>query len=136
METAYNYLVLSAMLTVLMWVPYILARVFVWGLPTFLSNYPENYPVSEPQMPLWSERAKRAHLNMVETLPAFGAVVLAAGLLGDGASGEAVAQWAAVFFFGRILHAVVYTLGVPYLRTPTYLASWAAVLMIGVLAIS
>ena len=35
METAYTYLALSGMLTLLLWTPYILARVFVWGLPTF-----------------------------------------------------------------------------------------------------
>lgn len=69
METAYIYLALSGMLTLLLWTPYILARVFVWGLPTFLNNYPEGFPAQAPEPPLWAQRAQRAHLNMVETLP-------------------------------------------------------------------
>ena len=44
METAYLYLALSGLLTVLLWTPYIVGRLFVWGIPTFLSNYPEGFP--------------------------------------------------------------------------------------------
>ena len=131
MEQAYLYLALSGMLAVLLWVPYILARVVVWGLPAFLNNYPEGFPATEPEAPLWAQRAKRAHLNMLETLPAFASVVLGAGLLTGGAAGTEIGFWAQVFFMARIAHAVVYTLGIPYLRTPVYLVSWAAILMIG-----
>jgi uncharacterized MAPEG superfamily protein len=131
METAYYYLALSGILTVLLWTPYIAGRLFVWGLPTFLTNYPEGFPKQEPETPLWMDRAKRAHLNMVETMPAFIAVVVAAGLLGDGSNGATVAQWAQIFFFARIVHAIVYILAIPALRTPVYLVSWAAILVIG-----
>lgn len=132
MEQAYFYLALSGILTVLLWTPYILARVFVWGLPSFLHNYPEGYPATEPDPPLWAQRAKRAHLNMVETMPAFVAVVLGVALAGNAAGLEAAGQWAQIFFFARLGHAFVYTLGVPFLRTPVYLISWAAILMIGI----
>lgn len=133
METALFYLTLSGVLTVLLWTPYILARVFVWGLPTFLNNYPEGYPAQQPEPPIWAQRAQAAHENMVETMPAFIAVVVAAVfLLGSNAdAGATVGMWTKVFFFSRIAHAVVFTLGIPYLRTPVYLVSWAAVLMIG-----
>jgi len=130
MQDVFIYLALSGVLTVLLWTPYILARLFVWGLPTFLNNYPEGFPASQPEPPLWAQRAQRAHLNMVETLPAFIAVVVAAALL-DAGSAVAIGQWAAVFFHARVLHAIVYIAGVPYLRTPVYLVSWAAILMIG-----
>ena len=131
MDTAYLYLALSGMLTVLLWTPYILARVFVWGLPTFLNNYPEGFPATQPEPPLWAQRAQRAHLNMVETMPAFIAVVAAAGFLADAAAGDAIGLWAQIFFFARLAHAAVYTLGLAYLRTPVYLVSWAAILVIG-----
>ena len=131
METAYFYLALSGMLTVLLWTPYILARVFVWGLPSFLYNYPAGFPVEQPAAPLWAERAKRAHLNLVETMPAFIAVVLGAAFFGGETSGDTVGFWAQIFFIARLAHALVYTLGIPYLRTPTYLVSWAAILAIG-----
>ncbi|WOF75148.1 MAPEG family protein [Parvibaculaceae bacterium PLY_AMNH_Bact1] len=130
MQDVFIYLALSGVLTVLLWTPYILARLFVWGLPTFLNNYPEGFPANQPEPPLWAQRAQRAHLNMVETMPAFIAVVVAAALLETG-SAEAVAKWAALFFYARVLHAIVYIAGVPYLRTPVYLVSWAAILLIG-----
>ena len=136
METTYFYLAASGLLTVLLWTPYILARMFVWGVPTFLNNYPANYPAEEPVPPLWAQRAKRAHLNLVETMPAFIAVALAAAALAPENAYATIGQWAAVFFFARLAHAVVYILGVPYLRTPTYLISWAAVLMIGVQSVN
>lgn len=132
MDQAYFYLGLSAALTLLLWTPYILARVFVWGLPTFLTNYPKNFPAEQPTPPLWAQRAQRAHLNMVETMPAFiGAVVSAGYFVGSiPAAASAIGTWSMVFFWARVLHAIVYTLGVPGLRTPVYLISWAAVLMI------
>ena len=134
MDTAYIYLAASGLMTVLLWTPYILARMFVWGIPTFISNYPENFPAEEPAPPLWAQRAKRAHLNMVETMPAFIAVVLAAAALAPTSTYGEVGLWSSVFFFSRLAYAGVYILGVPYLRTPTYLISWAAILMIGVQA--
>ena len=130
MNLALFYLAASGMLCVLLWIPYILNRVFVWGIPAFVSNYPDKkFPADAPPIPIWAERAQRTHLNMVETLPAFAAVVLAAYL--TDANNDVVATWAAVFFWARIFHASVYILGVPYLRTPIYLMSWAAVLTIG-----
>ncbi len=131
MEIAYYYLALSGMFTVLLWTPYIVARMFIWGIPTFLHNYPTGFPAQEPETPLWVDRAKRAHLNMVETMPAFIAVVAAAGLLGDSSNASTIGQWAQIFFFARIGHAIVYILGIPALRTPVYLISWAAILVIG-----
>lgn len=133
METAYHYLALSGLLTILLWTPYILARLFTWGLPTFLNNYPEGFPAKQPEAPLWAQRAQRAHLNMVETMPAFIAVVLAAAYFAQTKAGigAVVGQWAMIFFFARLAHAAVYILGIPYLRTPVYLVSWLAVLIIG-----
>ena len=136
METAYIYLALSGMLTLLLWTPYILARVFVWGLPTFLNNYPEGFPAQAPEPPLWALRAQRAHLNMVETLPALVAVIVAATWLAGDAKGLLIGTLTQVFFFARVAHAVVYTAGIPFLRTPVYLVSWACVLMIGYHAIA
>lgn len=128
METAYYYLGLSAVLTALLWLPYILARAFTWGIPGFLHSYPAN----QPDLPLWAQRAHRAHLNMVETLPIFIGVVLAAGYFsgGDAIAAATIAKWAEIFFIARLVHPVVYILKVPYLRTPTYLVSWAAMLII------
>lgn len=131
MEQTYYFLALSGLLTILMWTPYILARLFVWGLPTFLNNYPENFPQEQPTPPLWAQRAQRAHLNMVETMPAFIAVVLAAAFLADSSLHATINQWASIFLGARVVYAIVYILGIPYLRTPVYLISWLSILIIG-----
>jgi len=136
MNTVYTFVILSGLLTVLLWAPYILARLFVWGLPTFLNNYPENFPASAPEPPLWAQRAQRAHLNMVETLPAFLAVVAGAIAINGEAAAGYLALWTQVFFYARIAHAIVYMGGIPYLRTPVYLVSWAAILAIGVITLT
>ena len=135
--TAITYVACSSLLCVLLWTPYIGARAFlVWGLQTFLSNYPDGFPEKSPEQPLWAARAQRAHLNMVETLPAFIGVVWAGTALGGASAAATIATWAGVFFWARVAHAVVYIAGIPYLRTPVYLVSWAAILVIGVQALA
>jgi uncharacterized MAPEG superfamily protein len=37
------------------------------------------------------------------------------------------ALWAALFFWMRLAHAVVYLLGVPYVRTLVFTAAWVGV---------
>jgi uncharacterized MAPEG superfamily protein len=137
MNDIYLYLALSGVLTLLLWTPYIVARLFVWGPLTFLSNYPEGFPMESPKQPMWAERAQRAHLNMVETMPAFIAVVIGSSYLisDSGANVAAIASWCAVFFWARVAHAVVYILGIPYLRTPVYLVSWFSILAISATAL-
>lgn len=133
METAFYYLGLCGILTVLLWIPYILERLFSWGLISFLHNYPQGFPQEQPKQKLWAVRAQRAHLNMVETMPAFIAVVVAAALLkmNDAMVGQTVSMWAQIFFYARVLYSIVYIMAVPYIRTPVYLLSWVSVLMIG-----
>lgn len=137
MNDIYLYLVLSGVLTLLLWTPYIVARLFVWGPLTFLSNYPKNFPIEKPAQPLWAERSQRAHLNMVETMPAFIAVVIGSSYLMNSSSETiaAIAFWCTIFFWARVVHAVIYIAGIPYLRTPVYLVSWFSILAIAAKAI-
>jgi len=44
MSQIYLYLVLSGALTLLLWTPYIVARLFVWGRFRVLNNSPEEFP--------------------------------------------------------------------------------------------
>ncbi|MDF1723533.1 MAG: MAPEG family protein [Alcanivorax sp.] len=128
MEGVYFYLTLSGLLTIFLWFPYIIARLFAWGLPGLLHSYPEN----APELPAWAQRSQRAHLNMVETLPALLAVIIPALALAPSTLSNTLACWMQVFFYARVTHAVVFTLAIPYLRTPTYLVSWIAIVMIAV----
>ena len=63
METAFYYLTLSGVLTLLLWTPYIVARLFVWGPLTFLGNYPKNFPAEQPTPPLWAQRARNGRTS-------------------------------------------------------------------------
>ncbi len=128
MSAAYSFLALSAALTLLQWLPYIVSRLFSWGPLVFINNYPEGFPATEPEPPIWAQRAKRAHSNMVETLPAFAVAVLVAEAVSPVAG--FVASCAALFFYSRLVYALVYILGIPFLRTPVYLLSWGATLAI------
>ena len=105
------YLTLSAGLCVVLWIPYIAGMIMATGMPKA-----EDYrSLPSPSLPDWVRRANRAHINMVESLPAFAALVLVAHVTGTANSTTAIA--AAAFFWARVAHAVVFWLGVPYLRT-------------------
>jgi len=119
MKTELLYLALVSAFTGLLWVPYILDRVMVWGLLDAV-GYPPN---PKPQTP-WAERLKKAHGNAVENLVVFAALVLTAHALG--LSGGAIATAAMVYFWARVVHALVYTLALPWLRTLAFTVGFLA----------
>src|SRR6476619_3449230 len=77
MKPELNYLVWSTILTGVIWIPYILDRIAVWGLPDTV-GYPE---APRPQTP-WARRMKSAHANAVENLVVFATLVLVANAVG------------------------------------------------------
>ena len=121
MNTELHYLAYTALLTATLWIPYIAAQVATNG---FLQ--PSNYADPAPRpAPLWGQRANRAHLNAVEAFAPFAALVLIAQVAGktDGMT----AFWTMSFFWLRVIHAVVYWIGVPYVRTLVFTLGWLAV---------
>ncbi len=76
---------------------------------------------SLPELTGWAGRAKRAHLNMIENLVLFAALVLIAAVAGK--ANAMTATGAMVFFWGRLAHAVIYLAGVPWLRTMAWFVS-------------
>lgn len=131
MENTYYTLGLLGVLTILMWLPYVVARLMSWGLFDLLKGYKGGFPATAPEVPLWAVRAQRAHLNMVETLPAFIAVFMAVVAL-KGADAEAMASlglYVSLFLYARVAHYVIYILGLPFLRTPAYIVSWVLILL-------
>jgi uncharacterized MAPEG superfamily protein len=119
MKTELLYLVYVAVLTGLLWVPYILDRIAKWGLAGAV-GYPENPP---PQSP-WARRMMKAHLNAVENLVVFAALVLAAHSLG--VSNNAIATAAIVYFWARLVHVLAYTFAVPWVRTLAFTVGFFA----------
>jgi len=119
MKTELFYLTLSTALTGLLWVPYIIDRVGVWGLVPAVS-YPAE---SKPQSP-WAMRLMKAHANAVENLVVFATLVLVANAMGISTSATAASCMA--YFWARVAHAVVYTFGVPWLRTLSFTVGFLA----------
>jgi len=119
MKTELLYLTLVTVLTGLLWIPYILDRIATRGVLDAV-GYPQN---PKPQSP-WAVRLMRAHDNAVENLVVFAALVLVAHAVG--VSNAVVAGAAVVYFWARVVHALAYTLGVPWVRTLAFTVGFAA----------
>ena len=76
----------------------------------------------------WAGRARRAHLNMIENLVLFAALVLIAAV--SGKANATTAMGAMIFFWGRLAYAVIYLIGIPWLRTGVWLVSIVGLLLI------
>jgi uncharacterized MAPEG superfamily protein len=121
MSTDLKYLAFTAILTASLWIPYVVCQVMTnAGLKS--ANYLD--PTQRP-IPLWGRRADRAYINAVETFAPFAALVIVVHLAGkaDGMT----AFWAMSFFWLRLAHAVVYWLGIPYVRTVLFALGYVAV---------
>jgi uncharacterized MAPEG superfamily protein len=79
-------------------------------------------------VPAWAARAERAHANLVENLTPFAIVVLTAHLTGK--ANATTAHGAELFFAGRVAHVLVYTAGIPYLRTAVFFVAAVGEIMI------
>ena len=75
MKPELYWLALTATMTALFWIPYILNRAMRRGVPgAFLTPLMEAAPVEAE----WAQRAKRAHSNAVENLVVFTALIATA----------------------------------------------------------
>jgi uncharacterized MAPEG superfamily protein len=105
------WLTLTVILTGLMWVPYIIDRILVRGPAGAMANPSRR---DKPQS-AWAQRLYFAHTNAVENLVIFAPLVLILDALGH--TTPATVMACAVFFWARLAHVIVYTIGVPVLRT-------------------
>ena len=114
------WLTLTIILTGLMWVPYILDRVMTRGLMGAMAN-PSRKDKSQSE---WAQRLYFAHTNAVENLIIFAPLVLILDAQGYSSQNTIIA--CAVYFWARLAHAVVYTMGVPILRTLAFTVGFLA----------
>jgi uncharacterized MAPEG superfamily protein len=110
MSVDIQMLIASAVLCVLLALPYTMGHILTRGLFVVAGNR-EDFPAGKG----WIGRANRAHINMVENLVPFAALILAAQATNQADAWTALG--AQVFFYCRVVHAVVYIIGVPWLRT-------------------
>ena len=116
------YLLLTAILTTLLWIPVVIGYVSSRGPLT-----PAVYKVA-PTSPLpdWVQRANRAHMNAVENFAPFAAVVLIAHVTAFHTT--TTVACAAVYFFARVVHAVIHISGFGHFkaRTLVFAIGWIA----------
>ena len=128
MKAELFYLLLSAILTGLLWIPVVIGYARTRG-----PLKPQDYKVV-PTSPLpdWVNRANRAHLNAVENLAPFAAVVLIAQAVGF--SNALTAMCAAIFFYARLAHALFHLSGFSVLmaRTVAFTIGWLAFIVFAV----
>lgn len=113
-------LIAAGVWTVLLTVPGAVGLVMSGGFAAGVGNRQ-----TLPELPEWAARANRAHRNMVENLPVFAAVLLAAQFAG--VSNEQTVWGANLFFWARIAHGLVYIAGIPYVRTVAFFAAVSGV---------
>lgn len=105
------WLTATALITAVMWVPYILNILMEMGIaPALLRRSGDN-----PGEAAWAKRAQRAHLNAVENLAVFAPLALAVHLVGAGS--ETTALVAMAYFWLRLATYIVHVAGIPIVRT-------------------
>jgi uncharacterized MAPEG superfamily protein len=125
MSSELFWLVLTVAMTGLFWVPYILDRMMVRGLMGAMAN---PSPSEKAQSP-WAQRMMAAHTNAVENLVIFAPLVLTARALSIATAATAFA--CALYFWSRLAHIVVYTLGIPVLRTLSFVGGFVGAGTVG-----
>ena len=93
------------------------------GLPSLVGNREGLAPFTG-----WAGRAQRAHRNMLENLVLFAALVLVA-VVAQRTNSTTLAG-AQVFFWARLAYALVYLIGIPWLRTAVWTVSAIGLVMI------
>jgi uncharacterized MAPEG superfamily protein len=93
------------------------------GLPALAGNREGLAPFTG-----WAGRAQRAHRNMLESLVLFAALVLVA--VAAQKTNSTTLAGAQLFLWARVAYAVVYLVGIPWLRTAIWLASVVGLVMI------
>jgi uncharacterized MAPEG superfamily protein len=118
------WLTLTVILTGAMWVPYVLNRVMVRGVAGAMANPSRS---DKPQAP-WATRMMFAHENAAENLVVFTTLVMILHMI------DYSSQWTvlacAIYFWARLAHAIVYTLGIPVVRTLAFLVGFGAQAML------
>ena len=123
MTTECEMLIRVTALTILLWIPYILAHIMNVGLLPALTYKGDGTP-----LPAWAARAKKAHANAVENLVPFAVLILVANQLDI--SNTATTTAAVAYFWLRVAHFITYTANVPFGRTLTFAGAWGAQLCI------
>jgi uncharacterized MAPEG superfamily protein len=114
------WLTLTVIFTGILWVPYIINRCQVRGLSGAMANPSRN---DKPMAP-WATRLMFAHDNAVENLVIFAPLVLILNAIDYSSKWTVLA--CAVYFWSRVAHLIVYSIGLPVFRTLAFVVGFVA----------
>lgn len=114
------WLSLTVILTGLLWIPYTLNRTQVRGIGGAMANPTRD---AKPHA-AWATRLMFSHDNAVENLVVFAPLVLILNAIDYSSKWTVLA--CAVYFWARVAHLIVYTLGLPVFRTLAFLVGFFA----------
>ncbi len=123
-------LALICLLTVMMWIPYIIARAARANVAPAAGN---GHSPSTRLAP-WAQRAQKAHANAVENLVIFAPLVVVAALLNVNNAITLIA--AKVYLLARIVHYIAHTAGIPVIRTLAFQTGFVATVTIAIVILS
>jgi uncharacterized MAPEG superfamily protein len=123
MKPELNLLVWAAALTVVQVLVAVMGAFNQVGLMKLVGNREEM-----PKMAGWAGRAERAHLNMLQNLVLFAALVLVA--VATGKTNDMTLLGAQLFVWGRVAYAIIYLAGLPWLRTLSWFVSVIGLVLI------
>ncbi|MBT3371954.1 MAG: MAPEG family protein [Rhodospirillaceae bacterium] len=119
----------AGVITVVQMVIAVLLAIGQLGMVPLIGNREGMGPPSE-----MAGRAKRAHSNMLESLILFAILVLIVQLAG--LNNDLTALGAKIFVIARLIYAVVYLVGIPWLRTVVWSIAVVGMVMVALPIIS
>ena len=123
MSLELTLLIWSVALTFIQILVAVSGSIWQFGLPELAGNRQDL-----PSATSWAGRAERAHRNMLESLVLFAVLVIVTEITNKNSAMTGLG--AQLFFWARVAYAVIYVIGVPWVRT----AIWG-VSMIGLILI-
>jgi uncharacterized MAPEG superfamily protein len=114
------WLTWTVVLTGVLWIPYIINRSQVRGLTATMANPTRE---AKPHTP-WATRLMFAHDNAVENLVIFAPLILILNAIDYSTKWTVYAS--AVYFWARVAHLIVYSLGLPVFRTLAFVVGFVA----------
>ncbi len=104
---------MMALLGFAAWTLLLVALAVSWRVVEVLRGKPANSWTrgAASESPAFIKRAEHAHLNCLENLPIFAAIVLVAQVLGQSAAVDAVAAWV---LYARIAQSTTHLIGVTH----------------------
>ena len=117
------YLVWTVALTFVLALTAVNGAMLQVGLPKLAGNREHM-----PEITGWAGRAIRAHRNMLESLVLFAILVLVAQIANIHTGMTLLG--AQLFFWGRVAHAVIYIVGIAWVRTLAWAVSVAGLVLL------